>query len=86
MATLLEKHNIGWSWWTYKKVNNTANPCSVPEPANYGQILEYVNGRGSQPPQSTGATIMLALASNAATVNCTWNNGLVQALFGVPAN
>ncbi len=84
MAHLLEKHNIGWSWWTYKKVNQNTNPCSIPEPANYNQILNYVEGKGPQPPQSESDAIMLNLANNSATANCIWNDGLVQALFGVP--
>jgi endoglucanase len=86
MATLLAQYNIGWSWWTYKKVNQSANACSIPEPPNYNQILDYVKGRGSKPSPSEAETIMLRLAENAETSNCTWNDGLVQALFGVPAN
>ena len=86
MASLLAKHEVGWMWWTYKKVNQKAEPCSIPEPAHYQKILRYVEGRGAQPSQSAADTIMLSLANNAATKNCTWNNGLVQALFGMPAN
>ena len=85
MAALLSKHNIGWSWWTYKKVNNNTNPCSIPQPPHYDQILDYVRG-GAKPSQSEADAIMLRLANNAATENCTWNNGLVEALFDVPAN
>ena len=86
MTHLLGKYNIGWSWWTYKKLNQTAEPCSISEPANYNEILDYVNGKGPQPSQADADTIMLTLAANSATSNCTWNDGLVQALFGVPAH
>jgi endoglucanase len=86
MAKLLADNSIGWSWWTYKKLNNNTNPCSIPEPPNYVQIQDYVKGKGPQPPQPDAQTIMMALATNAATTNCTWNDNLVQALFGVPAN
>jgi hypothetical protein len=85
MADLLGKHNIGWSWWTYKKVNQNTNACMIPQPPNYDLILSYVGG-GRQPSQSQAQTIMLGLANNAATSNCTWNNGLIQALFGESAN
>jgi endoglucanase len=84
MVSLLAQNNIGWSWWTYKKVNQNTNPCSIPEPTDYKLILKYVQGKGRRPVQSDA--ILFGLASNAATSNCTWNNGLVQALFGVPAN
>jgi hypothetical protein len=83
MAHLLGKYNIGWSWWTYKKLNQNTNPCSIPEPANYSKVLAYVNGKGPQPPQTAADTILLSLAENSATANCTWNDGLVQSLFGV---
>jgi aryl-phospho-beta-D-glucosidase BglC (GH1 family) len=83
MVNLLGKYNIGWSWWTYKKLNQNSNPCSIPEPSNYSEILDYINGKGPQPPQADADTIMLTLANNSATSNCTWNDGLVQALFGV---
>jgi aryl-phospho-beta-D-glucosidase BglC (GH1 family) len=86
MVDLLCKYNIGWSWWTYKKLNQNTNPCSIPEPANYDQILDYVNGTGPQPSQSEADTMMLTLADNSATSNCKWNDGLVQALFGVPGH
>jgi endoglucanase len=83
MTHLLEEHNIGWSWWTYKKVNQTTEPCSIPEPANYSQILDYVSGTGPQPSQAEADTIMLNLAANSATSNCIWNDELLEALFGV---
>jgi len=86
MARLLAKYNIGWSWWTYKKVNQTTEACSIPEPADYSQILNYVKGKGPPPSQAEADTIMLSLANNSATSNCTWNDGLIQALFGVPSH
>jgi hypothetical protein len=84
MVDLLAAHNIGWSWWTYKKLNQNMNPCSIPGPANYSQILNYVNGKGPKPSQAAADMIMLRLANNSATSNCIWNDGLVRALFGVP--
>ncbi len=85
MADLLGKHDIGWSWWTYKKLHQNTNPCSIPEPANYSQILDYVKGKGPKPSQAAADTILLRLADNSATSNCVWNDGLVRSLFGVPA-
>ena len=86
MVDLLGRHNIGWSWWTYKKLNQNTNPCSIPEPAHYSQILDYVKGTGAKPSQLEADTILLQLADNSATSNCTWNDGLVRALFGVAAH
>jgi len=49
MVDLMAANGIGWSWWTYKKVNQDNQPCSIPEPPNYDKILAYVGGTGSQP-------------------------------------
>ena len=84
MAELLGQNNIGWSWWTYKKINQNTNPCMIPQSPDYDLMLKYVDGYGPAPAQAD--EIMLGLARNAATANCIWNNGLVEALFGVPAN
>lgn len=40
MADLLAKNKIGWIWWTYKKVNQTTESCSIPEPPDYKEILQ----------------------------------------------
>jgi hypothetical protein len=85
MADLMAVNNIGWSWWTYKKVNQTTEACSIPQPAGYDKILRYVEGKGPQPSQEDADRIMLQLANNAATEHCRWNHGLIEALFGVPA-
>lgn len=81
MVDLLDRHNIGWAWWTYKKVNNDAQPCNVREPANYDKVLDYVGGKGPKPSQATADRIMLELAGNTATSKCEWNDDLLQILF-----
>ena len=83
MVDLMAANGIGWSWWTYKKVNQDNQPCSIPEPAHYGRILAYVDGSGAQPSQETSTTIMMQLAANAATPACVWDDAFTQALFGV---
>jgi endoglucanase len=83
MVDLMAANGIGWSWWTYKKVNQDNQPCSIPEPPNYGKILAYVGGTGAQPSQQASTTIMMQLAANAATSACVWDDAFTQALFGV---
>lgn len=82
MIALCEKNNIGWSWWTYKKVDSTRQPYTVHAPANYKKILDYVAGKGPKPSQAEATEIMLALADNAATAKCRYNADEVQAIFG----
>jgi endoglucanase len=91
MADLLRANNIGWSWWTIKKVNgpagnagNNTQPYEITESAKYGEVLTYVQkfGAGTPPSQSVAASIFLELAANAATSKCKFNSGLITALFG----
>ena len=90
MSSLLDANNIGWSWWTIKKVNgpagnggNTSQPYVISEPPKYSEVLNYVKtfGTGTPPSQSDATSIFLTLAANAATSKCTFNSGLITALF-----
>jgi endoglucanase len=38
---LLEKNNIGWHYWPYKKLDNTAGFMSFSKPENYDIIIDY---------------------------------------------
>jgi hypothetical protein len=82
MIALCEKNDIGWNWWTYKKVDSSSQPYTIHSPAGYQKIRDYVNGKGPKPSQEETATIMLALADNAATGKCGFNSANVQAVFG----
>jgi len=80
MAQLLAQYNIGWSWWTYKKINQDEQPCKLPEPPNYNVIIQYVKGIGPKPSAQQADTILLAMSGNSSTNHCTWNKGLLTAL------
>jgi hypothetical protein len=75
--------------WTYKKVNcgggcaagDMTDPYTIKEPANYAKMSAYLAG-GAQPSQADATTIMMALAANAATSQCTYNSSYVKAVFG----
>ena len=82
MVQLCEKNNIGWSWWTYKKVDNKKQPYTIHSPANYQKILDYVAGKGPKPSREEAAAILLGLADNAATAKCGYNAEIVKDLFG----
>jgi endoglucanase len=88
MVTLMANNNIGWNWWTYKKVNSIGSVAySITAPSNYSAILNYVNcwwpGNTSctAPSQSTAQTVELALAANDATSKCTFDSATVNVLF-----
>jgi len=89
MAKLLTANNIGWNSWTYKKLDDVGSSAySISHPPNYDAILKYVRcltptSTDCRPPsQEQADTIMLQLAKNAATANCTYESAVITALFG----
>jgi hypothetical protein len=74
MIALLEANRIGWNEWTFKKVDNDTDFYSIPSPPNWNAMASYLasyaaNQSGAAPPDASA--IMMELANNAATGNCT---------------
>lgn len=49
---LLEKNNIGWSWWPLKKLGAN-NPLQIKSNHNYDALLAYWNGKRTNPPKES---------------------------------
>jgi len=58
---LLEKNNIGWSWWPLKKLGFN-NPLQIRSNPNYDQVLRYWNGKGNKPGESNAYSGLMELA------------------------
>jgi len=84
---LLENNNIGWCWWTHKKVSTLTSPYSAEIPDEYQRILDYWNGSAPPPSQEAAEAGLFALAENLKLENCIYRPGVVKALldqeFGV---
>jgi endoglucanase len=87
---LLEKNNIGWNYWPYKKMDAKSSITQFKQPENYEQLIEY-----SQKPRSTFDEIRKAspalnrqqikqvlgeLLKNCLFENCTPNKGYLEGL------
>ena len=86
---MLEKNNIGWHYWPYKKMDNTAGVMSFNKPEGYDEIIEYTEKPRSNfedirkaAPKDRARVKMLiyGILTNAKFENCTANNGYIQAL------
>ena len=40
-ARLLEKNEIGWAFWPYKKMDATSSPVTFEQPDHWSEIVEY---------------------------------------------
>lgn len=90
-ARLLEKNNIGWAFWPYKKMDYTSSPVTYTQPAHWAEIVEYAKlGRNlgsiedrqkKRPPQKDIDEAFAGLLENIQFSHETLNPGFVHALL-----
>ncbi|MBN2091039.1 cellulase family glycosylhydrolase, partial [candidate division KSB1 bacterium] len=78
---LMEDNNIGWCWWTHKKIQTTTSPYSSPISSNYQRILDYWNKTGSKPSQEFARQTLFQMAANLAIEKCDFLPDVPDALF-----
>jgi len=87
--TLLEAHDIGWCFWTYKKIVGGACVATAPAPADWSTIVAYeetVRGddydaiRQAMPPLATARRTLAQLLDNVRFERCRLNSGYIRAL------
>ncbi|MDE3144560.1 MAG: cellulase family glycosylhydrolase [Bacteroidota bacterium] len=86
---LLEKENIGWHFWPYKKMNNTRGIVTFPVPKYYDQIIQFADTvrsgygeiRNVRPKNAEQIKQALeGFLQNASFKNCYGNKGYIEAL------
>jgi hypothetical protein len=40
-ARMLEKNNVGWAFWPYKKMDATSSPVTFAQPEHWSEIMAY---------------------------------------------
>jgi hypothetical protein len=86
----LEKNNIGWAFWPYKKMEKSSAVVSIIPPADWGQIVEFaklprdtghVEDRLKvRPEQGTINRVFAALLESVRMQKCRVNGGYLKAL------
>ena len=86
----LEKNNIGWAFWPYKKMESPRSVVSVIPPADWGKIVEFAKlprGTGhveerlkARPEQETITRTFDELLENVRLQKCRVNEGYLKAL------
>jgi endoglucanase len=84
----LEKNEIGWCFWPYKKMEATSSMLAVTMPENYNKIITFAEGsratygdlRSNHIARDSAMTILQDLLKNVRIENCTINNGYIKAL------
>jgi hypothetical protein len=86
--TMLEKENIGWCFWPFKKLNSERGIASIVPPDDYDLIIKFAKEfdvsygyiRDNKPDQGKINTILNQYLENIKLKNCIINNDYLKAL------
>jgi endoglucanase len=78
---LFESNNIGWAWWTIKKVSSGSGIMNINKPGGYQKVIDYWAGKGPKPTMEEANSVFTELAENVKLENCKINYGVINALF-----
>jgi endoglucanase len=79
---LFESNNLGWAWWTIKKVDSESGIMNVAYPEGYKELIDYWSGIGERPDADDAFRTLMELAENMKIENCRVNYPVLEALFG----
>jgi Cellulase (glycosyl hydrolase family 5) len=89
-AKSLEKNNIGWAFWPYKKMEKSSAVLSIIPPADWGKIMEFAKlppGTAhaeerikARPEQETISRAFADLLESVRAQKCRVNQGYLKAL------
>ncbi|MDH7598379.1 MAG: cellulase family glycosylhydrolase [Sedimentisphaerales bacterium] len=77
---LFEAHNIGWSFWPWKKMETQNAPYSIKAPEGWEAIQAYSRGRG-KPSRQVAQKAFDQILVNIRLENCVYNPDVVNAIF-----
>jgi endoglucanase len=85
---LMERNNIGWTYWPYKKMGRASSMRNIAQPENWDKIVAFTesprNGfdeiRKARPDQAMVKKAMLQLVENCRFSNSKVNEGYVKAM------
>ena len=86
--TLLERNDIGWCFWPYKKVDATSCVASIKRPADWDAIVSFADNprttfeevRKARPPKEKITSALNGFLENIKFKNCKINDGYLKAL------
>ncbi|MCE1247547.1 MAG: glycoside hydrolase family 5 protein [Firmicutes bacterium] len=85
----LERNQISWCFWPYKKMDSEAGPVSFAPPAHWNEIIAYADGfrnpdfaakRKNRPSIENSREAFKGLLENIKLKNCRVNEGYLKAL------
>ncbi len=85
---LMERNNIGWTYWPFKKMDSPRGVMNIAPPENWDKVIEFTEGprngfdeiRKARPDQELVKKAMLQVIENCKYNNCKVNEGYVKAM------
>ena len=85
---LIERNNIGWHYWPYKKMGKPSCMVTISQPEGWDKIVEFTENsrsdykeiREARPDQELAKKAMLRFIENCKFSNCSINSGYIEAL------
>lgn len=85
---MLEKNNIGWCFWPYKKMKSERGVVSINQPENFDLIIKFANNksfdygsiRDNRPDFEKVSSALMQYLENCKLKNCTLNENYIKAL------
>lgn len=85
---LMERNNIGWTYWPYKKMGRPSSMMTIPKPDDWDKIVEFTEAprnnfdeiRKARPDQELVKKAMLQLIENCKFSNSKVNEPYIKAM------
>ncbi|RNC84371.1 MAG: carbohydrate-binding protein [Balneola sp.] len=78
---LVEGLNIGWNWWTHKKLETITSPLSSPTNDNYDKVVAYWKDEGPRPTEAEARDGLFEMAEGLKIENNTFRPDVIASLF-----
>lgn len=81
MTRLYERHDIGWNFWPWKKLDTVTSPLSIVRPAGWDRIADPTQ----HPDAGDAWQILESFLDGMAAARCEPRRAIIDALFARPA-
>jgi len=82
-TTFLRSANVGWSWWTHKKIARQTQPWHCPPTQGFQRVLDYWQGRAGRPTAEQAREWLLDQAEKVNSRYCDFLPDMVASLDGL---
>jgi endoglucanase len=79
-TTFLDSVNVGWAWWTHKKMEMRSQPWVIPRTSGFQKILDYWSGNGPRPTMDEAREWLFDQASKTDIRYCEFLPDMVKSL------